>query len=117
MLNLMVIVTRYFGGIKLGVRGLIEAYGQTAASVVRKVAPVVCVRSRRLVIRFPYAIIGEITHILEAHGMVGAPAWSYDSEVEVAANVKMSGVPQVALVLDEFQTRKRIYSWNWVLPN
>jgi uncharacterized YigZ family protein len=117
MLNVIVIVTRYFGGIKLGVRGLIEAYGQTAASVVEKVVPVVRVRSRRLVIRFPYTIIGEITHFLESHGMIDAPTWSYDSEVEVAANVKMSGTSQVALVLDEFQARKRIYSWNWVLPN
>ena len=26
MVNVMVVVTRYFGGVKLGVRGLIEAY-------------------------------------------------------------------------------------------
>jgi putative IMPACT (imprinted ancient) family translation regulator len=116
MLNLIVVVTRYFGGIKLGVRGLIEAYGQTAASVVGKVERVSRVRSRRLVIRLPYAIIGEISHFLEGHGMVGVPSWSYDSVVEVAANIKMSVASQVAVTLDEFQTRKRIHSWDWVLP-
>jgi uncharacterized YigZ family protein len=117
MFNLMVVVTRYFGGIKLGVRGLIEAYGQTAASVAGKVGRVSCVRSRKLVIRLPYAIIGEIAYFLEGHGMVGVPSWSYDSEVEVAVNVKMSVASQIATALDEFQTRKRICSWNWVLPN
>jgi uncharacterized YigZ family protein len=117
MVNVMVVVTRYFGGVKLGVRGLIEAYGQAAASVVSKAGRVSRVRSRRLVIRFPYAIIGEITHFLEVHGIVDIPAWSYGSEVEVAANVRMSVVSQIASVLDEFQARKRIHSWNWVLPN
>jgi uncharacterized YigZ family protein len=31
--NVVVVVTRYFGGKKLGVRGLIEAYGQAATTV------------------------------------------------------------------------------------
>jgi uncharacterized YigZ family protein len=31
--NVVVVVTRYFGGKKLGVRGLIETYGQTATTV------------------------------------------------------------------------------------
>ena len=33
MVNVMVVVTRYFGGVKLGVRGLIEAYGLAAERV------------------------------------------------------------------------------------
>ncbi|MDR1621928.1 MAG: YigZ family protein [Synergistaceae bacterium] len=115
MHNVMVVVTRYFGGIKLGVRGLIEAYGQTAAGVVGKVVRVSRVRSRRVVIRLPYAVIGDIAHFLEVHGVAGAPSWSYDSQVEVAADVRWSVVPQITMMLDEFQARKRIHSWNWVL--
>ena len=33
--NAVIVVTRYFGGIKLGVRGLIEAYGQTAREAIK----------------------------------------------------------------------------------
>ncbi|MDR2180224.1 MAG: YigZ family protein [Synergistaceae bacterium] len=117
MFNLTIIVTRYFGGIKLGVRGLREAYGQTAASVLERVVPALRVRSRRLVIRFPYAIIGEITHYLEGHGMIDAPTWNCGSEVELAANVKASCVSEIEAALDEIQLKKRIHSWNWVAPH
>lgn len=34
--NVAVVVTRYYGGKKLGVRGLIDAYGQTATLVLEK---------------------------------------------------------------------------------
>ncbi|MBP7310624.1 MAG: YigZ family protein [Candidatus Cloacimonetes bacterium] len=32
--NILAVVTRYFGGIKLGVKGLIEAYGEAVATVI-----------------------------------------------------------------------------------
>ncbi len=38
MTNIVAVVTRYFGGVKLGIRGLIEAYGETV-EVTIKVSP------------------------------------------------------------------------------
>ena len=34
MTNIVVVVTRYFGGVKLGTRGLIEAYGETVEAAI-----------------------------------------------------------------------------------
>ena len=34
MTNIVAVVTRYFGGVKLGIRGLIEAYGETVEEVI-----------------------------------------------------------------------------------
>ncbi len=36
LVNIAVVVTRYFGGVKLGIRGLIDAYSQAAMSVLRQ---------------------------------------------------------------------------------
>ena len=41
LLNTMLVVTRYYGGIKLGVRGLISAYGDTALFALEKAKIVV----------------------------------------------------------------------------
>ena len=38
MTNIVAVVTRYFGGVKLGIRGLIEAYGETVEAAI-KVSP------------------------------------------------------------------------------
>jgi len=35
MTNIVVVVTRYFGGVKLGIRGLIEAYGETVEAAIK----------------------------------------------------------------------------------
>jgi uncharacterized YigZ family protein len=112
VVNLMVVVTRYFGGIHLGVRGLIEAYGQTAKSVIAETKSVLRVRSKRLAICLPYSMIGEVTNLLETHG-INAPTWEYGAQVDVSAEIRLSALPQAATALDEFQARGLIFSWNY----
>jgi uncharacterized YigZ family protein len=114
MTNTLVVVTRYFGGIKLGVRGLTEAYGGVATAVVARAQPVERIRSRRVVISLPYDIIGEVAHVLNNEGMVGDPVWIYGEKVEVATDVRISAVSRVAGLLDELQARRKIHSWKWV---
>ena len=36
MTNIIAVVTRYFGGVKLGIRGLIEAYGQSVENAIQE---------------------------------------------------------------------------------
>ena len=114
MVNLMVVVTRYFGGVKLGVRGLIEAYGQTAGNVAVKVRRVLRMRSKKLTISLPYGVIGDVARLLEAHGTTLAPTWECGAKAEVCAEIRLSSTPQVASALQELQARGLIFSWNWL---
>ena len=65
--HVMVVVTRYFGGIKLGAGGLVRAYGGTAASCLRQ-APRIEVRPRvRLRVEVAFADLGILYRHLERH--------------------------------------------------
>lgn len=66
--NLVVIVVRYFGGIKLGTSGLIEAY-RIAAQEALSVAPV----EERLIeeelwVGFEYPLMGDVMRIVKEEG-------------------------------------------------
>ena len=65
--HVMVVVTRYYGGIKLGTGGLVRAYGGTASKCLRAaekkdVKPVVL-----LVLKAPFSRTGSIYPVLERH--------------------------------------------------
>jgi uncharacterized YigZ family protein len=64
--HVVVVVTRYFGGIKLGAGGLVRAYGGTAAECLR-VAPKVEVRPRACVrLTAPFALTGAIYPLIDS---------------------------------------------------
>ena len=55
---------RYFGGIKLGIGGLIRAYRQTAKECFENAATVIYTSSVRLEIEMPYDHIGAILKLV-----------------------------------------------------
>lgn len=62
--NVVVVVTRYFGGKKLGVRGLIEAYGQTATLTLEKAGTIIKVPKFTATLVYNYPEHSLILHRL-----------------------------------------------------
>ncbi|MGB9594822.1 MAG: YigZ family protein, partial [Candidatus Poribacteria bacterium] len=62
--NVICIVVRYFGGIKLGVGGLIRAYGQTARECIKKAKRVINIASSDLHIQTSYKNIGAVVNLI-----------------------------------------------------
>jgi Uncharacterized conserved protein len=62
LLNVIVVVTRYFGGKKLGVRGLIEAYGQAATLVLEQAGTVLRVPRFSVSLIYPYSVHSNILY-------------------------------------------------------
>ena len=63
--NLLVIVTRYFGGIKLGASGLIRAYTSSVTTALDKVDLVELIKGNNIDIIFNYDIIKKIDYLLK----------------------------------------------------
>src|SRR3712207_4712732 len=62
--NLVVVVTRYFGGIKLGAGGLIRNYAKACKLAILEAGIVDYIKKEILVIEFPYEKVGEIDRLL-----------------------------------------------------
>lgn len=102
----VVVVTRYFGGKKLGVRGLIDAYHRTAAEVLTKAGKQPWIEGSEWVIELPYAqwqnlqrqIAVAQGHILETDYLetIRCRAW-IPSEFLPAFREKLAEFPEIIL--------------------
>jgi len=64
--HVMVVVTRWFGGTKLGAGGLVRAYGGTAAECLRRAERVALVEMRELGLHAPFEDLGSVHAALAA---------------------------------------------------
>jgi len=112
LVNLLVVVTRYFGGIKLGTRGLIEAYSQTAAQALAIAPRAERIRTRSVKVYFPYNSMGVVTQTLTATGYEGELQWDFsvtqNENISVKSDFRISKLPALLAKLDELKDRKII---------
>jgi len=98
--NILLVVTRYFGGTKLGVGGLARAYGEAAAQVLASATPRICYAMITLRASFPHAMVSPVMHSV---GRVGAKieGTEYDEEVHLALSVRASRADELEAALVE----------------
>ena len=104
LVNVMVIVTRYFGGVKLGVRGLIDAYGDTAAKALELAGSVERVMTKSLAVSLDYPAMGNVTRLLEGAGAVNL-LWTYGEGVKVTCEVPIDTYEHLVREFDELRAR------------
>ncbi len=66
--NVVVVVTRYFGGIKLGYGGLVKAYGEAASLAIEKAGVVEVYGTERFEVTFPYGLLHAVRKTVEEGG-------------------------------------------------
>lgn len=67
--GVIAVVTRWYGGIKLGAGGLVRAYGGCAAECLRTAARVAIIDMRELRLRCGFADLGEVHGLMGLHGV------------------------------------------------
>ena len=98
--GVVVVVTRWFGGIKLGAGGLVRAYGGAAAEALRRAPRRPIVRWERLVVHVGFA------HVQALHAALAAFAAVKREETFDAEGLRLT-VDLAADTVDTFEERLR----------
>ena len=92
--NVLVIVVRYFGGVKLGTSGLIVAYRLAAAAALDAVPHIEKTINDEIQLRFPYPLLNDVLRIVkeEAPKVVEQV---FDNECVVRLSMRLSRMPRL----------------------
>lgn len=63
--NILIVIVRYFGGVKLGVSGLINAYRTAAADALEHAVVVERTEDEVVKIKFSYAVLNDVMRIIK----------------------------------------------------
>jgi uncharacterized YigZ family protein len=96
--NLIVVVTRYYGGVNLGTGGLVRAYGDAAREAIAALPLQDNVRRLMFTLSLPYALHARIGMLLEAHH-VQVTAEAFGAEVSLSALILEADMPAFAAAL------------------
>ncbi len=98
--NILVIVVRYFGGVKLGVGGLISAYKTAAQMALENATIVEKTINKHFVISFGYAHINKVMRIIKEKNLqIVSQKMEMDCEIEISIRKK-----NVQNLLDTFES-------------
>jgi uncharacterized YigZ family protein len=98
LVRTVVVVTRYFGGVKLGVGGLIRAYGGAAGKALDRAPIVTEARTERLVIPHGYDDTSAVAGVLAQFDLAPTDA-QYGTQVTLSLDVPEDGVADLLQAL------------------
>lgn len=92
--NVLVIVVRYFGGVKLGTSGLIVAYRLAAAEALEAIPHIEKTINSEITLRFSYPLLNDVLRIVkeEAPKVVEQV---FDNECVVRLSMRLSRMPRL----------------------
>jgi uncharacterized YigZ family protein len=96
--DVLVVVTRYFGGTRLGVGGLTRAYHGAAESVLSDADRVVRFVTDTIEVTFPHGYIGNVMHIVSREGAKITDT-RYDEDVHLTLEIRRSGSDRLSEAL------------------
>src|SRR5574344_337911 len=92
--DVLLVVVRYFGGVKLGVPGLIKAYKTAAADAIAHAKIITKISTERFKITFDYPSADKVMKELKKLG-IEAQNKKFEQECSVEANVRLTDIERL----------------------
>ena len=99
--NVCVVVTRYFGGIKLGAGGLIRAYAGSVALAVKEISVIEIKEQAGIAIQMSYAQYQEYSNFLKEHDLMELET-NFTDQVDTMIYVDKEEKDNIKAALVEF---------------
>lgn len=106
--NTIAIVTRYFGGIKLGKGGLIRAYGQSVTQSIQSIGLVQPVEQQLLNLQLSYSDFDSLQYFLDSQ-QISIIETTYTEQVQITVGVNRCEVTNfIQQITQQFASRIHI---------
>lgn len=103
--DILIVVIRYFGGIKLGTSGLIVAYRAAAAEAIANAPIIEKTVDEEITVLFEYPFMNDVMRIVkeEEPEIVNQ---SYDMDCEMTLKIRKSRMPKLRTRLEKVETAR-----------
>ncbi len=101
--NILVIVVRYFGGIKLGTSGLIVAYRQAAADAIAEAEVIEKTVDEDISFIFEYPFLNDVMRIVKEESPQ-IISQGYDSDCTMTLRIRKGMIPKLKSRLEKVET-------------
>ncbi len=102
MTKVAAVVTRHFGGVKLGVRGLMEAYGESVQATIDKLTLRKVVKSIRLKIEVSYEFNETLLNLVKKY-LVRINHTGYAEKIDHRIEIAKENEKEAVQMLKEYQ--------------
>lgn len=100
--NVVIVVVRYFGGIKLGTSGLIVAYREAAAEAIRSGEIIECHEQAYVEFTFPYIVMNDVMKLVKA-GDVEIVGQVFDNSCQMRLATRADNAAALRSRLDDIE--------------
>ncbi len=101
--DVLVVVVRYFGGIKLGTSGLIVAYREAAALALAEAEVIEKTVDEEVEVRFEYPFMNDVMRIVKEEEPELLEQ-SYDMDCVMRLRIRQSGMPRLKARLEKVES-------------
>ena len=110
LVNVIVVVSRYFGGTKLGIKGLIDTYSSITAQALDLAGKTIAINTKHITLTLNYNSFREIKHSLESLGAINLSP-HYGSYVLLNADIPVDNWSDFSHTLKALKAKGYIIDW------